>query len=240
MVPRGPRPGTGERADVTPRVRLQPTSLNPMTPAASPFAVLIPPRELSAELVSTVGPTVAVVRAVADDQLALPTPCREYDVRQLLNHMMWGVTAFERAGRHVPPPGDGSEAMELDRLDRDWRGRYTELAGATERAWGTPAAWEGEAALVSSPMPAAAVGMLVLVDLLVHGWDLARATGQEYQPDPGAVQALYDWLCGSAELGRSMGVWGPAVPVAEGAPTLERLLGLGGRDPHWSAATQGG
>jgi uncharacterized protein (TIGR03086 family) len=207
--------------------------VNAMT--SSPFAVLMPPRELSAELVATVGPTVAAVRAVTDDQLALPTPCQDYDVRQLLNHMIWGVTAFERAGRHVPPPGDGSEAMELDRLHGHWRSRYADLAGATAEAWGTPAAWEGETTLVSSALPAAAVGTLALVDLVVHGWDVSRATCQDYLPDLDAVRALYDWLVGSAELGRSMAVWGPAVPVAEDAPTLERMLGLSGRDPNWTA-----
>ncbi len=222
-----------------PRVGPPRVSVNPMTSAASPFAVLVPPRELSAELVATVGPNVAAVRGVSDDQLGLATPCREYDVRQLLNHMLWGVTVFSRAGRHLPPPTDGSEATDLDRIDGDWRGRYTELAGATRQSWGTPAAWDGGATLVSSALPAGAVGMLVLVDLLVHGWDLARATGQEYQPDPDAVQALDDWLRGSAELGRSMGVWGPAVQVADGAPTLDRLLGLSGRDPNWTTPTLG-
>jgi uncharacterized protein (TIGR03086 family) len=207
-----------------------------MSPTPSPFAVLTPPRELSAELVASIGPTVTVVRAVTDDQLTLATPCPDFDVRQLLNHMLWGVTAFERAGRHVLPPTDGSEAMDLDRIHDDWRGRFGELAAACQRHWGAPAAWDGETTLVSAPMPAAAVGTLALVDVLIHGWDVARATGQAYQPDPAAVAVLHDWLLGSVELGRSMGVWGPPVPVSDSAPAFERLLALSGRDPRWSAS----
>lgn len=79
---------------------------------------------------------------------------------------------------------------------------------------------------------------MVLLDLTVHIWDLARATGQEYVPE-GEALAVVERLAGTvAELAptaRSMGVFGEAVPEPAGASAFERLLAATGRDPRWAA-----
>jgi uncharacterized protein (TIGR03086 family) len=72
------------------------------------------------------------------------------------------------------------------------------------------------------------------MEFLLHGWDLAAATGQRYAPAAELAQALHDQVAESAEMARQYKVFGPEVPVADSAPVFERALGLAGRDPGWS------
>ena len=67
-------------------------------------------------------------------------------------------------------------------------------------------------------------------EIVVHGWDLARSTGQRYNPDPRAVQACAEFLL---EQPRNPEIFGPVVPVPDDASPLDRLVGLTGRDPGW-------
>jgi uncharacterized protein (TIGR03086 family) len=78
------------------------------------------------------------------------------------------------------------------------------------------------------------VGGLVLGELVVHGWDLARATGQSVSWPEEVVTRAYAAAQQTAEQGRAMSVYGPAVPVPAQASTMDRLLGLTGRDPQWT------
>ncbi|MEV6522165.1 TIGR03086 family metal-binding protein [Longispora sp. NPDC051575] len=202
----------------------------------SPFAALVPDRPLNAEFAASVEHTTAVVTAVTDEQLAAPTPCGDWNLAALVNHVIWGAEAGTRAGLRAPVPTDGSEDRDADRLTGDWRARYAESAAAAGDAWGKPDAWDGETSLVGGPMPAGGLGSLFLVDMVVHGWDVARAAGRAYTPDEDAVRAVHDWLATRSEVGRGFGAWGPEVPVPATAPLFARVLGLTGRDPHWGGA----
>ena len=84
-------------------------------------------------------------------------------------------------------------------------------------------------------MPAAAMGVVALNEVLVHGWDLAAAIGRPYDVDPAAAQRCLEFaveLATNAPEVRN-GMYGPVVPVPEDAPVFERLLGQTGRDPAW-------
>jgi uncharacterized protein (TIGR03086 family) len=169
-----------------------------------------------------VPPTVAVVRGVKPDQFDDPTPCGDWTVRHLLDHLLeWGP-ALAAAGRKAstPVPGEDIEAV------------YDDLV----TAWSEPSAWEGTTR-VGGPqeLPAAMIGGMVLAEVVVHGWDLARATGQDVDWDPGLLEVVHREIAATAEMGRQMGVYGPPVPVDESEPVLARALGLTGRDPHWMA-----
>jgi uncharacterized protein (TIGR03086 family) len=86
-------------------------------------------------------------------------------------------------------------------------------------------------------MPAPAMGVVALNEVLVHGWDVAVATGQEYRADPASAEACLgfsvDLAAGAPDARNAM--FGPVVPVPEDAPVLDRLLGQTGRDPGWRA-----
>ena len=92
-------------------------------------------------------------------------------------------------------------------------------------------------------MPAEIMGMVALDELVLHGWDLARATGQPFHADPASVQASLGFFAASMsepcqEAGRE-GLYGPVVPVPDGASDLDRLLGFAGRDPQWAPGRTG-
>jgi uncharacterized protein (TIGR03086 family) len=75
---------------------------------------------------------------------------------------------------------------------------------------------------------------VVADELVLHGWDLARATGQGYEPDEAALRAAYGLLEGAAEqAGEGRGMFGPVVAVERDAPLLDRAVGLSGRTPDW-------
>ena len=177
----------------------------------------------------------AVARTISDDQLASKTPCREYDVRALVNHLLFWGPALAGAGRKesVPPPA-GAES-EVDLTAADWRGSLLALLNDITSSWAPPSAWDGETSMgTPHTLPAAAMGDMIIGELAVHGWDLAVATGQRLELPAGLLADLHDTMVAGVEQGRGMGLYGPAVVVAADAPPLDRVLGLTGRDPAWA------
>ncbi len=159
------------------------------------------------------------------------TPCAEWDVRALVNHLLhWGPALEAAARKEALDPG-----AEVDRTAGDWRARLRAQVEATAAAWSEPAAWEGSTRM-GGPMelPADLVGGMVLGELVLHGWDLARAAGDDPHWDGSLVLRVYDEIARSADMGRQMGVYADEVPVPASAPPLARALGLSGRDPAWT------
>jgi uncharacterized protein (TIGR03086 family) len=83
-------------------------------------------------------------------------------------------------------------------------------------------------------MPARMIAMMMLGELVVHGWDLARATGQTLSTDPTTLEIVLEMTETMGPQGRKMGAFGDEVPVPDTAPLLDRVLGLSGRDPQWT------
>lgn len=104
---------------------------------------------------------------------------------------------------------------------------------ALVEAWRVPAARVGATSVGGVDMPAAMVAVVVLDELVLHGWDLARATGQSYDPHPPSVDACVEFVGATAQPEGVPGLFGPPVPVPQDAPALHRLLGLSGRDREW-------
>ena len=170
-------------------------------------------------------PTLTVIRGIRPDQLTDPTPCAEYDVRGLLDHMLHWGPSLARASRH----SDGVAAPGGDPLERS----IEQLV----EAWSVPAAWQGTTSMGGpDELPAAMIGAMAVGEVVVHGWDLARATGQQVAWDGTLLEFLHDEVAKTAELGREMQAYGAEFPVPATAPVLDRMLGLTGRDPHWRAA----
>jgi uncharacterized protein (TIGR03086 family) len=173
-----------------------------------------------------------IAHAVAD--LTAPTPCAGYDVRGLLDHLLyWGPWLIAAGRREDPPaPGDGEAAAAL--VTDDWRAALEKQTETLVDVFGTPSAWTGTTALGTAAMPASVVGDMVLGEFVLHGWDLARASGQEFRCAPEAATAVFESAVAMGEQARAMGVYGPAVEVPSDASPLERALGASGRDPAWT------
>ncbi|WP_433502142.1 TIGR03086 family metal-binding protein [Pseudonocardia halophobica] len=175
----------------------------------------------------------ALLPAIRAEQLADPTPCPDFTVATLLDHLMGLTTAFTDAA-HKTPAGGGAPVPSAAHLDPDWRTELPDRLAALVTAWREPAAWEGETEAGGVVLPAQVHGIVALNEIVVHGWDLARATRQRFSVDAASAAACLEF-CSSFAQGEAVdGLFGPAVPVGEGAPVFHRVLGYAGRDPRWS------
>jgi uncharacterized protein (TIGR03086 family) len=175
---------------------------------------------------------VRLLDAITDDRLAAPTPCSETTVGDLLSHVLGLAEAFRGAAAKEPDPGPPPSAPPA--LDPHWRRLLPQRLDALVVAWRDPAAREGMAHAGGVEMPAAEMAVVALDELVLHGWDIARATGQVYDADPASVQACFGFVAPAVRPEGVPGLFGPPVPVPEDAPMLDRLVGLSGRDPSWT------
>jgi uncharacterized protein (TIGR03086 family) len=177
---------------------------------------------------------------VDDAALDGPTPCPEYAVRELLAHVVGLSAAFRDAARKDLGPATNTDPGTVKWvLEDDWRSRLPRLLDELVTAWRAPGAWDGDTQAGGITFPAAIAGRVALNELLVHGWDLARATGQGYAPDEASLRVSYALLAAAAEDPGRGGMFGPVVPVPEGAPLLDRVVGLSGRRPDWTPRDTG-
>jgi uncharacterized protein (TIGR03086 family) len=145
-------------------------------------------------------------------------------VRGLCAHLLeWGPALAGAGRKEAVPPGARTDSLRAQ----------VELVAA---AWGEPGAWVGDTWMGTYALPADLMGGMVLGEFVLHGWDLARALDVPVAFGPGVLELLHAEVARSAEQGRTMGVYGPEVPVPAGASPLERVLGLSGRDPFWKPA----
>ncbi|MBA4859897.1 TIGR03086 family protein [Streptomyces sp. PSKA54] len=174
---------------------------------------------------------------VTEEQLGAATPCPDYAVRNLLGHVVGLTVAFRDAARKdFGPTTDTDPGSSMPDVEPDWRGVLPKLLDELAEAWRDPQAWEGMTRAGSVDLPGAVAGAVAIDELVVHGWDLARATGQEYAPDTSSLEAARSLLAQAAEDPTGGGLFGPVVPVPPDAPLLDRVIGLSGRDPGWRPA----
>ncbi|MGW4000175.1 TIGR03086 family metal-binding protein [Amycolatopsis sp. NPDC004772] len=167
--------------------------------------------------------------------LSAPTPCAGYDVRGLINHLLYWGPWLIAAGRRLDPPAPLTGEVEAALVKDDWRADLEKQTETLVSVFEEPSAWTGTTSLGSAPMPASVVGSMVLGEFVLHGWDLARASGAKCAYAPEAATAVYESAVAMGDQARSMGVYGPEVAVGAGASPLERALGAAGRDPGWTA-----
>lgn len=172
-----------------------------------------------------------VVQGVRQDQLELPTPCAEWDVRTLINHLMTTSGHMSELVARKQPV-DMPALMATDFMTGDWAKDYAVQVDKAAAAWALPGATEGTFAMHGPPYPAEALAGMFLSELVTHGWDLARATSQTLNiPEELAAKAL-ELNKGMAPEGRTQGLFGEPVPVGEAASTLDKAVAIAGRDPR--------
>ena len=186
-----------------------------------------------ADLDAAIAGAERIVARIRADQWELPTPCDGVDVRAMVNHLVAGNLAFVTLITGTEPPVRDADHLGDDpffalRASADLLVAALRAPGITARTYQLPF---GE-------VPGAALAGIRITEFLGHGWDLARATGQKWSPPADATQAslsfapamLTDDYQGQGKA------FAPPVDVPAGAPPLDRLLGLSGRDPAWSPA----
>jgi uncharacterized protein (TIGR03086 family) len=176
--------------------------------------------------------TADVLTNVTDEQLKGPTACERLSLRDLVAHVGGLALAFTAAARKEFGPMTDTPPAEGVPLDEDWRTAYPSRLADLARAWREPAAWEGMSRAGGVDFPGEVGGIIALTEVVIHGWDMAAATGQAYYVDQATLDAVLPHVTATAEQGPVEGLFGPAVPVADDAPALDRLIALSGRDPR--------
>ena len=187
---------------------------------------------LSAEMADAAAEASRVVQNTADEPLDAPTPCGDWDLRTLLNHtILWTSYSAERRAH--------GESVAEDLMSKDFtadpgfREDYARQIGKAVDAWSDPAAWEGTRDMMGSPTPATDIGAMLIMEMTLHGWDVARAAGQEYQATDALAAVLEQTVKAQAELFRQYQGFADAVETDKKATAFDRALALSGRDPDW-------
>jgi uncharacterized protein (TIGR03086 family) len=170
-----------------------------------------------------------VAAQVTDADLDRPTPCGEWSVRDLLGHLLAFTGHFVGVARHEPGQAGGPPAE----LPADWRADLDARLADLAAVWAQPSAWEGEGSAGGLTMPRAQLGIVAVEELVLHGWDLARAVGAEFavRDEDLAVVAEFVGNFEHAPQEQRTGLYGPVVH-AETTTDLDRVLALAGRDPQ--------
>ena len=174
----------------------------------------------------------SVVASVEPSQFNDPTPCSDFNVKQLANHMAGLLMGAETAARKQPRVAPPEPAPDI--VGEHPGPIYAELADKAVAAWSEPGAFDGNVEFGPGEMPAQMAGAITLMEIAVHGWDLAVATGQSYSLDPEVAAATFEAVKQLAPGARGNGVFGPEVNPPANASLQDQLLALSGRDPNWA------
>jgi uncharacterized protein (TIGR03086 family) len=177
--------------------------------------------------------TQAVLDNVTPEQLALPTPCGDWAVRDLIDHIV-GATDFFA---DLAEQGSSPEGREWpDYSDGDFAASFGQQARRAIAAFAAPGALERIMVLPTGPAPGSRCIQVATGEIFVHGWDLAQATGQATPADQGVADGLLasEWpsMC-AAVRDADPAVFAPEIHVPREATGVDRLAGLLGRDPGW-------
>ncbi len=177
--------------------------------------------------------TEAIVAAVTPDQFGLPTPCPEYDVRALLAHITGGLTRTALVGEG-DPDALAQPAQASGVPDDGWPAAYRTAADRAVAAWADDAKLDILFEVPWGKVPGRFVIAGYIQEILAHGWDLAKATGQPTEGDPD----LALWSLATAkrilppDIRGSEGVpFGPVVDVPPDATPYTQLAAWLGRHP---------
>jgi uncharacterized protein (TIGR03086 family) len=169
-----------------------------------------------------------VLVGVREDQLGDRTPCEDWTVADLLAHVHQFTTVFTNNARKLP------KDMPHD-LPDDWSSRLPQQVDDLAEAWRDDAAWTGRVSAGGVDMDAEDNAVVALEELVLHGWDLARATGQDFHASEISLDHVDRFFEVFAEpIASGNGPHGPSLAAPEDADRLDRTLARAGRDPGWA------
>ena len=179
-----------------------------------------------------------IMSGIRNDQGDDATPCTEWNVRQVMNHVIGGAEVLAGSLEGNIPEGVGgvspnssySDEADVSKLAQAYADESTRILAAVRQAGAMESATPGGMMTVPQFLVAMAT------DHIIHGWDLARATEQDETLDADVVEAAYAMMtspegAGFVEMGRQMGFVGPAVGVAADAGLQDKLIAHMGRRP---------
>jgi uncharacterized protein (TIGR03086 family) len=187
---------------------------------------------LSAEMAAAAAEAARVVQNIPDTKsLDDPGLCGDWDLRTLLNHLiLWTSYSAERRAH--------GESVAEDLMSKDFtadpgfREDYAKQLKKAVDAWSVPQAWEGTRDMMGTATPATDIGAMLIMEMALHGWDVARATGQEYHATDALAAVVEQTVKAQAELFRQYDGFADPVKTADDATAFAKALALSGRDPN--------
>lgn len=170
----------------------------------------------------------ANVKQIKDDQWHLPTPCTEWDVRDLVQHLAM-ENAWAKPMLESRTIADVGGALDGDLLGEDPVSSWDSWAAEAREAVSQPGALEATVHASFGDLTGDAYLTQLWNDLLIHAWDLARAIGADETLDPELVQICYDIFKPMEERLKASGVFGEKIEVPEDASLQTKLLAVTGR-----------
>lgn len=171
-----------------------------------------------------------VVDKVDDSQLGNSTPCTEWTVRDVINHITGGATMFAECVEKGSVPDDLlPQLMGGDNLGDDWKGSFHRASDRARAAFGSPGALDKMVKLPFGEMPAGIALNIAIMDVMTHAADIAKATGQTIDDEETLNTAL--------EVGRQLitddfrnpGIFDAEQPAPPNASAADKLLAFAGR-----------
>ncbi len=209
----------------------------PLFPVPAPDLLAAEPEPVVALLAPVLDGLADLVAGIGPQDLTRPTPCPDFDAAALLDHVLgwlqFFAAAFTDPDRLTTRPDPLAYRAADD--DRDLGQVVRDCASALVTAV-RGGVQQRDVAMSQARMSGpSAIGM-VLGEYVVHGWDLARATGRDWDPPAAASQAALDFFAGmiAPEYRGDGGYFAAEVAVPADAPALDRLIGFAGRDPGWA------
>lgn len=169
---------------------------------------------------------IEIVAGIDDGRLGAPTPCTDYAVKDLLAHVDQVAVGFAAVARK----SDGGEEPPVG-FGNGWRDQLSTRLRELATAWRAPDAWKGTGKAAGIELPSETWGKIAFTEVVVHGWDLARATARPFALPEETLRACWEHVSVFVPQAPIPGLWGPAVPVPGDAPLLDRILGVTGRRP---------
>lgn len=171
-----------------------------------------------------------IARGVTADQLALPTHCDDWNVRDLVNHwVLYTSHGLEHRALRKPLPDELTKRDFTTALD--WADAYAAQLDRAVTAWADPSLWEGDIDLGMGPLPAVDLAGMIIKEMAVHGWDVATATGQRFRVSEDAARFVLDVVETHGDLYRQYDGFAAPVPISADTPLFDRALASSGRDP---------
>jgi uncharacterized protein (TIGR03086 family) len=172
-----------------------------------------------------------VAGAASAENLEQTTPCTDWDLRALLNHtILWTSYSAERRAH--------GESVAEELMSKDFTAEpgyaqaYQAQIAKAVHAWSSPEAWAGDRNVMGNATPAADIAAMLIAEMVLHGWDVAKATGQDFHCDDAVARNVLKTVEAQGDLFRQYQGFAAIVPVPDDATALDRALALSGRDPE--------
>jgi uncharacterized protein (TIGR03086 family) len=166
------------------------------------------------------------VAGVESADLSRPTPCEEFDVRALLNHLIGNLGLLATVAR-----GEAAERPQGDQFGSDPGAAYSEGRRALMSALSAPGVFDRDWVMPFGTLPGQTMAGVAFMEHLTHGWDVARATGQDDTIPPDLLEECMAVATAAGDLLRMPGVCGPPVPVPDSATAQDKFIAFMGRRP---------